>query len=223
MPICLTPDVKYQTSPPAHFIAQALQLQVTGTGRTTMVDASPTMTAARLSRVIAARTGVPQGSFALYYRSRPIYGTLAESGVAAGSTIELKSRGLGGCREPPAPESPEIEIETRPPKKTGPAGVARGPTAMMRGYDRDGDGNLSRDEVSCTGDTNRSTAEKQMLSGSICAKVVVACKVVALMFAFSVPCWKVCRHGMLTSAVFRTRLAQLAWPARCSLRRALLG
>ena len=76
-----------------------------------MVDASPTMTAARLSRVIAARTGVPQGSFALYYRSRPIYGTLTESGVASGSTIELKSRGRGGGSEPPATSSSQVEIE----------------------------------------------------------------------------------------------------------------
>ena len=42
---------------------------------------------------------------------------------------------------------PEVEIETSPPKKTVPAGVARGPTAMMRGYDLDGDGKFSRDEV----------------------------------------------------------------------------
>ena len=42
---------------------------------------------------------------------------------------------------------PEVEIETSAPKKTVPAGVARGPTAMMRGYDRDGDGKFSRDEV----------------------------------------------------------------------------
>ena len=130
----LPPDVKHQTSPPAHFIAQVLQLQVTGTGRTTMVDASPTMTAARLSRVIAARTGVSQGSFALYYRSRPIYGTLAESGVASGSTIELKSRGRGGGPEPPATSSGEVEIETRPASMDEPpAGWARGATAMISG------------------------------------------------------------------------------------------
>ena len=40
------------------------------------------------------------------------------------------------------------EIQTRPASvEKPPAGVARGPTAMMRGYDRDGDGNFSRDEV----------------------------------------------------------------------------
>ena len=40
------------------------------------------------------------------------------------------------------------EIQTRPASvEKPPAGVARGPTALMRGYDRDGDGNFSRDEV----------------------------------------------------------------------------
>ena len=123
-----------------------MQLQVTGTGRTTMVDASPTMTAARLARVVAARTGVPQGCFALYYGSRPIYGTLGESGVASGSTIELKFRGRGGGPEPPATNSSEIEIETRPTSKDD-LDIARTPSALMRGYDRDGDGKFSGDEV----------------------------------------------------------------------------
>ena len=113
-----------------------------------MVDASATMTAARLSRVIEKQTGVPPGSFALYYGSRPMRGTLDESGVASGSTIELKFRGRGGGSEPPATNSSEVEIETRPASMDQPpATVARGPTAMMRGYDRDGDGNFSRDEV----------------------------------------------------------------------------
>ena len=104
-----------------------LQLQVTGTGRTTMVDAFPTMSAAGLSRAIAAHTGVPQGSFALYYGSRPMCGTLKESGVASGSTIELKFRGRGGGLEPQATNSLEIE--------TMPARVTRGPTAIMNGCD----------------------------------------------------------------------------------------
>ena len=95
-----------------HSVQVPLQLQVTGTGRTTMVDASPTMTAARLARVIEAQTGVPQGSFALYYGSRPMCGTLEESGVASGSTIELKFRGRGGGPEPQAANSLEVEIET---------------------------------------------------------------------------------------------------------------
>ena len=113
-----------------------------------MVDASPTMTAAQLARVIEKRTGVPQGSFALYYGSRPLSGTLDESGVASGSTIELKFRGRGGGPEPQATSSLEGEIQTkRASVEKPPAGVARGPTAMMRGYDRDGDGNFSRDEV----------------------------------------------------------------------------
>ena len=86
-----------------------------------MVDASPTMSAARLSRVVEKQTGVPQGSFSLYYGSRPIYGTLAESGVASGSTIELKSRGRGGGSEPPATSSSEVEIEEidPPPSSQG--------------------------------------------------------------------------------------------------------
>ena len=77
-----------------------LQLQVTGTGRTIMVDASPTMTAARLSRVIKKQIGAPRGSFALYHASKPMCGTLEESGVASGSTVELKFRGRGGGPEP---------------------------------------------------------------------------------------------------------------------------
>ena len=40
------------------------------------------------------------------------------------------------------------EIQTRPASvEKPPAGVASEPTEMMRGYDRDGDGNFSRDEV----------------------------------------------------------------------------
>ena len=107
------------------------------------------MTAARLARVIEKHTGVPQSSFAIYYGSRPMRGTLKESGVASGSTIELKFRGRGGGPdEPQATNSLEVEIQTRPASvEKPPAGVARGPTAMMRGYDRDGDGNFSRDEV----------------------------------------------------------------------------
>ena len=77
-----------------------LQLQVTGTGRTIMVDASKTMTAARLSRVIKKQIGAPRGSFALYHASKPMCGTLEESGVASGSTVELKFRGRGGGPEP---------------------------------------------------------------------------------------------------------------------------
>ena len=106
-----------------------LQLQVTGTGRTTMVDASPTMTAARLSRVIEKQTGVPRGSFALYHASKPMRGTLEESGVASGSTVELKFRGRGGSPEPQATNSLEVEIETMPARLT------RGLTTMMSGCD----------------------------------------------------------------------------------------
>ena len=123
-----------------------MQLQVTGTGRTIMVDASPTMTAARLARVIEAQTGVPEGSFTLYYGSRPMCGTLEESGVTSGSTVELKFRGRGGGPEPQATNSLEVEIEPKPPgmERLSSDSVA---TKMMRGYDRDGNGLFSRDEV----------------------------------------------------------------------------
>ena len=66
------------------------------------------MTAARLARVTAVQTGVPQGSFALYYGSRPMRGTLKEIGVASGSTIELKFRGRGGGPEQSATNSLEV-------------------------------------------------------------------------------------------------------------------
>ena len=73
-----------------------------GTGRTIMVDASPKMTAARLSRVIEKQTGVPRGSFTLYHASKTMCSTLEESGVTSGSTVELKFRGRGGGPEPQA-------------------------------------------------------------------------------------------------------------------------
>ena len=134
-------------------LLQALQLQVTGTGRTIMIGASPSMTAARLSCVIEKQTGVPRGSFALYHASKPMCGgTLQESGVASGSTVELKFRGRGGGPEPQATEaqatnSLEVEIETRPTEEILPVNLTRGPTAMMRGYDHDGDGKFSEGEV----------------------------------------------------------------------------
>ena len=110
------PQATKRHAPP--ILSQALQLQVMGTGRTIMVDASPTMTAAQLSRVIAAQTGVPRGSFALYHGSKPMCGTLEESGVTSGSTVELKSRGRGGGPETqasnPTQGSAALEEETRP-------------------------------------------------------------------------------------------------------------
>ena len=142
-----------------YFIAQALQLQVTGTGRTIMVDASPTMSAARLSRVIEKQTGVPQGSFALYHGSRPMCGTLEESGVTSGSTIELKFRGRGGGPEPPASSSAQVEIEPQPGRQTSSGDVeTEGVRAsalfdsdstkeLQKKYDRDGDGRITREEV----------------------------------------------------------------------------
>ena len=114
-----------------------------------MVDASPTMTAARLSHVIEKQTGVPPGSFTLYYGSRPMRGTLDESGVASGSTIELKFRGRGGGPEPPATNSSEVEVETSKddPNIEISARTQSLPSALMRAYDRDGDGKFSRAEV----------------------------------------------------------------------------
>ena len=126
-----------------------------------MVDASPTMSAARLSRVIEKQTGVPQGSFSLYYGSRPISGTLAESGVASGSTIELKSRGRGGGPEPQASSSAEVEIDVIEPQPDSQGRQTSGSVATegarglfdsdsmkeLRKYDRDGDGKFSRDEM----------------------------------------------------------------------------
>ena len=129
-----------------------LQLQVTGTGRTTMVDASPTMTAARLSRAIEKQTGVPRGSFSLYHGSKPMCGTLEESGVTSGSTVELKFRGRGGGPEPQAVNSFEVEIEPNPPAEQpseAPAAWRKYSlaTKVMRSYNGDGDGKFSQDEV----------------------------------------------------------------------------
>eukprot|EP00964_Phaeocystis_antarctica_P162049 scaffold135561_cov145-Phaeocystis_antarctica.AAC.1 len=74
---CTLPRSLLDTTP-IPLMQVPLQLQVTGTGRTIMVDASPTMTAARLSRVVAAQTGMPRGSFALYHGSKSMCGTLEE-------------------------------------------------------------------------------------------------------------------------------------------------
>ena len=116
-----------------------------------MVDASPTMTAARLSRVIEKQTGVPRGSFALYHASKPMCGTLEENGVASGSTVELKFRGRGGGPEPQAANSFEVEVEPNPPAEETSEAAAPGrysiATTVMRSYDKDGDGKFSKDEV----------------------------------------------------------------------------
>ena len=136
-----------------------------------MIDASPTMTVARLSRVIAAQMRMPRGSFALYHASKPICGTLEENGVVSGSTIELKFRGRGGGPEPQASSSAtnsiEVEIdsgvETRPrsselqqedeelPPRNRHERKTRKKvfeaTNVMNSYDQDGDGKFSRDEV----------------------------------------------------------------------------
>ena len=78
-------------------------------------------------------------------------GTLEESGVTSGGTVELKFRGRGGGPEPQTTNSLEVEIEPKPPgmERLSSAGAssASGATKMMRGYDRDGNGLFSRDEV----------------------------------------------------------------------------
>jgi len=159
-------------------LPQALQLQVTATGRTIMVDASPTMSAARLSRVIEKRTGVPQGCFALYYGSRPIYGTLAESGVASGSTIELKFRGRGGGLEPQATNSLEVEIEPKPASMERSGSVA---TNVMRSYDTDGDGKFSQDEVhAMAADFIKEKKTRRLATKAAIAMGVIILLVVAL-------------------------------------------
>ena len=109
-----------------------------------MVDAFPTMSAAEVSRAIAAQTGVPQGSFALYYGSKPMCSTLEECGVASGSTIELKFRGRGGGPELQATNSLEVEIEPKPASMERSGSVV---SNVMSSYDKDGDGKFSKDEV----------------------------------------------------------------------------
>ena len=143
-----------------------------------MVDASPTMSAARLSRVIEKRTGVPQGCFALYYGSRPIYGTLAESGVASGSTIELKFRGRGGGLEPQATNSLEVEIEPKPASMERSGSVA---TNVMRSYDTDGDGKFSQDEVhAMAADFIKEKKTRRLATKAAIAMGVIILLVVAL-------------------------------------------
>ncbi|KAL1503550.1 hypothetical protein AB1Y20_012029 [Prymnesium parvum] len=76
--------------------AGALQLQVTVQGRTRMIDAYPTTTAAQLERMVVEHVGI--GGFGLYYRGRPLHGStaLSDYGLTSGATIELKERGRGG-------------------------------------------------------------------------------------------------------------------------------
>ena len=111
-----------------------------------MVDASPTMTAARLSRVIEKQTGVPRGSFELYHASKPMRGTLEESSVTSGSTVELKFRGRGGGPERQPTNSLQVEIEPKPASMERLESLS-GATKVMRSYDSDGDGKFSKDEV----------------------------------------------------------------------------
>ena len=125
----LTSSTKHRTVP-IFCIAQVLQLQVTGMGRTTMVDACPIMTSARLSRVIEKQTGVPHGSFALYYGSRPMRSTLKESGVTSGSTIELKFRGRGGA--PSSSDMPDPKHDTFVELITGPPQARPGDRVTFR-------------------------------------------------------------------------------------------
>ncbi|KAL1503443.1 hypothetical protein AB1Y20_011931 [Prymnesium parvum] len=76
--------------------AAALQLQVIVQGRTRMIDAWPTTTAAQLEHIVAKRFNI--SSFGLYYGGRPLHGatSLSNYGITSGATIELKERGRGG-------------------------------------------------------------------------------------------------------------------------------
>ncbi|KAL1520202.1 hypothetical protein AB1Y20_023672 [Prymnesium parvum] len=74
----------------------ALQLQVTVQGRTRMINAYPTTTAAQLEHMVVERVGI--NGFRLYFRGRPLHGSTALSnyGLTSGATIELKERWRGG-------------------------------------------------------------------------------------------------------------------------------
>jgi len=80
----------------ADLTGAALQLQVMVQGRTRMIDADPTTTAAQLEYMVVERVGID--GFGLYYRGRPLHGSTALSnyGLMSGAIIELKERGRGG-------------------------------------------------------------------------------------------------------------------------------
>ena len=69
-------------------------------GKTIMVDAPPGTAAAEFEALVAARTRLPLGVFALYRGGRPL------RALAGRGTIELKTRGRGGgCSASKASES----------------------------------------------------------------------------------------------------------------------
>jgi len=128
--------------------AAALQLQVIVQGRTKMIDACSSTTAAQLEHIVAERVGID--SFGLYYGGRPLHGSASLSNyrITSGATIELKERGRGGgCSqresssvvEEPVPgveaekpshnshatiEAPE-RAETEPPTPRAPASLEK--------------------------------------------------------------------------------------------------
>jgi hypothetical protein len=63
-------------------------------GKTWILDALPTTTAAQLERIFAVRVGVAHGCYALYHWSRPLLGNEPVGG--GGDAVELKLRGRGG-------------------------------------------------------------------------------------------------------------------------------
>ena len=75
-----------------------VQVQVKVQGNTRMVDTLPTTSAAQLDCIVAARVGVPHGSFALYRGSKRLLGNEPVGELVYG--IELKFRGRGGMPTP---------------------------------------------------------------------------------------------------------------------------
>ena len=91
-------DARLELDGAAH--PRARQFEVMVQGKTIMVDALPGSTAAEFGVLVAARTRLPLGAFALYRGGRPLR-ALADRG-----TVELKTRGRGGgCCASKASES----------------------------------------------------------------------------------------------------------------------
>ena len=88
------------TFPYTHSPTHARQFEVAVQGKTIMVDAPPGTAAAEFEALVAARTRLPLGVFALYRGGRPL------RALAGRGTIELKTRGRGGgCSASKASES----------------------------------------------------------------------------------------------------------------------
>ena len=71
-------------------------------GQTIMVDVDLKLPAAILHEVVSNRSGMPLEGFALYYQSKQLEGEAALStwGVEKDATIEVKTRGRGGTKNP---------------------------------------------------------------------------------------------------------------------------